>query len=68
MSSLVLNSIGEAGARELFTALQFNKTLAELKWGWDVALETPGHLFSFKREKDGASSDFFFFCLSRKIA
>jgi hypothetical protein len=38
MSSLVLNRIGEAVARELLTALQFNKTLAELKWGWDVAL------------------------------
>jgi hypothetical protein len=31
MSSLPLNGIGEAGARELLTALQFNKTLAELK-------------------------------------
>ncbi len=31
MASLYSNSIGEAGARELFTALQFNKTLAELK-------------------------------------
>jgi hypothetical protein len=31
VSSLVSNRIGEAGARELFTALQFNKTLAELK-------------------------------------
>ncbi len=44
MSSLFRNSIGEAGARELFTALQFNKTLAELMWGCDVALETCGHL------------------------
>jgi hypothetical protein len=31
MSSLFSNSIGEAGARELLTALQFNKSLAELK-------------------------------------
>jgi hypothetical protein len=28
--SLLSNDIGEAGARELLTALQFNKTLAEL--------------------------------------
>jgi hypothetical protein len=31
MRSLALNNIGEAGARELCTALQFNKTLAELE-------------------------------------
>jgi hypothetical protein len=29
-NSLFSNRIGEAGARELFTALQFNKTLAKL--------------------------------------
>jgi hypothetical protein len=44
MSSLFSNSIGEAGARELLAALQFNKTLTQLKWGCDVALETSGHL------------------------
>ena len=45
MSSLFSNSIGEAGARELFTALQFNKTLAELKWGWMWLWRlVPGHL------------------------
>jgi hypothetical protein len=31
MGSLFSNSIGEAGARELFMALQINKTLAELE-------------------------------------
>jgi hypothetical protein len=31
MTSLYYNGIGEAGARELFTALKFNKTLAELE-------------------------------------
>jgi hypothetical protein len=31
MSSLSTTIIGEAGARELFTALQFNKTLAQLE-------------------------------------
>jgi hypothetical protein len=31
MSSLPSNGIGGAGARELLTALQFNKTLTELK-------------------------------------
>jgi hypothetical protein len=31
MSSLPSNGIGEAGARELLTALQFNKTLAKLQ-------------------------------------
>jgi hypothetical protein len=31
LSSLVSNSIGEAGAGELLTALQFNKTLAKLE-------------------------------------
>jgi hypothetical protein len=31
MSSLSSNSIGEAGARELLAALQFNKTLAKLE-------------------------------------
>jgi hypothetical protein len=31
MGSLALSSIGEAGARELFTALQFNKTLSTLE-------------------------------------
>jgi hypothetical protein len=30
LSSLVSNSIGETGARELLTALQFNKALAKL--------------------------------------
>jgi hypothetical protein len=30
VSRLSWNSIGEAGARELFTALQLNKTLAQL--------------------------------------
>jgi hypothetical protein len=44
MFSLNCNRIGEAGARELLTALQFNETLAELKWGRDVALETSSHL------------------------
>jgi hypothetical protein len=31
MTSLYCNRIGEAGARELLTALQFNKTLAKLE-------------------------------------
>jgi hypothetical protein len=31
MTSLNCNGIGGAGARELLTALQFNKTLAELE-------------------------------------
>jgi hypothetical protein len=31
VNSLFRNSIGEAGARELFTALQFNKTLTQLR-------------------------------------
>jgi hypothetical protein len=31
ITSLPSNGIGEAGARELLTALQFNKTLAQLK-------------------------------------
>jgi hypothetical protein len=31
MCSLSWNMIGEAGARELFTALQLNKALAKLK-------------------------------------
>ena len=30
LSSLFSNSIGETGARELLTALQFNKALAKL--------------------------------------
>ncbi len=30
LSSLVSNSIGEAGARELLTVLNFNKALAKL--------------------------------------